>query len=73
MIWAGEVYYGFDGGIEKFSREYQRSGQDDNGPITRGNLQPQANDEDRRCNGAVYPRIALSLQSIMPPTKGVMK
>ena len=73
MVWAGEIDHGFDGGVEKFGREYQRSGQNNDGPVTRGELQPQANDKNRCGNEAMNPRVALSPQGVVPSAKGVAK
>ena len=29
MIWADEIHHGFDGGVEEFGSEHQRSSQDE--------------------------------------------
>ena len=73
MVWAGEIDHGFDGGVEKFGREYQRSGQDDDSPVTQGELQPQAHNENRCGNEAMDPCVALSPQGVVPSAKGVAK
>ena len=73
MVWAGEVYDGLNGGVEEFGSENQCSGQDDDGPITRGDLKPQANDKNRCGNAAMNPRVALGSQNMMPTAKGVTK
>ena len=73
MVWAGEINHGFDGGVEKFGRENQRRRQDDDSPVTRGELQPQANDENCCGNEAMDPSVALSPQGVVPSAKGVAK
>ena len=59
FIWAGEVYDGFDGGVEEFGSEDQRGSQDNDSPVTRGDMQPQANDKNCCGNGAVDPCVTL--------------
>lgn len=70
LIGVDEIGEGFQGGIEEFRGPNQGDGDEQDGPILGGELEPHPEDNHTRGDTRVNPGIALRAQDIPPALEG---
>ncbi len=71
MYRACQVHHGFDGCVDKLSREHHCNRQDKDGPVTRRQIQPYAQKEYNNSNNGMYPCVVLGIEHIPPAVERV--
>lgn len=73
LVGARKVDVDFKGGIEAFSRQDRRDSEDDDRPLPRADMKPDAKEEDDEADGAVHPRVVLRAKDDADAPEGMVE